>query len=88
MVATMAFGIIFGTATAALFAAPWSVIVVSALALALVSLIEHRRYQARFASAGLSQVFQTFALSNAAISVIASASAYGLGLVVRTVMFA
>ena len=88
MVATMAFAIVFGTAVAALFAAPWSVVLVSALALALVSLFEHRRYQARFASVGMSQVFQSFALSNAAVGLIAAVSAYSLGLIVRTLMFA
>lgn len=78
--------LILATSVAGLLGAPWPVLLASALALTTVSLFEHRRLQARFSAVGLSEVFQTFALSNAGVSFIATTCAYGLGIFVRTIM--
>lgn len=86
MTSFLAFTLILATATAALLGASWPAVVACALALTLISLIEHRRYRARFAAVGMSEVFRTFALSNAGVSLVSATCAYGLGLLVRTAM--
>lgn len=52
-----------------------------------ISLYEHRRYRARFATIGMSDVFQTFAVSNIAVSAVACGAAYLLGCAVRQIAF-
>ena len=83
----LAFFMIFGTATAALFGLPWPTLFVTALGLTAISLIEHRRYQLRFAAVGMADVFQSFAISNAGVSLVACSGAYALGSIVRHVAF-
>jgi hypothetical protein len=83
----LAFLAIFGTANAALFGLPWPALFVGAVTLAAISFVEHRRYRARFASVGMSEVFQSFAVSNGGVSLVACAGAYALGSVVRHIAF-
>ena len=86
MTPLLAFSLILATSCAGLLGAPWPILLASALALTMVSLFEHRRLQARFSAVGLADVFQTFAISNAGVSFIATICAYGMGLLVRAVM--
>jgi energy-converting hydrogenase Eha subunit E len=52
----------------------------------MVSLFEHRRLQARFSAVGMSEIFQTFAISNAGVSFVATTCAYSMGFLVRAIM--
>ena len=87
MMQILAFLVVFGTANAALFGLPWPTLLIGALTLSAISLAEHRRYRARFAAVGMSDVFQTFAVSNSGASLIACVGAYALGSLVRLVVF-
>ena len=88
MSAFTAFITILATAIAGLFGVSWVALILGAAALSTVSLVEHHHYRARFSAAGLSDVYQSFALSNIGTSLLASTAAYAMGVIVRFVAFA
>ena len=88
MTQTIAFLVILATSVAALFGVHWTICVASGLILALISLYEHRQYRARFAAVGMTEVFQSFAFSNAGVGLVAATLAFGLGTSVRFFVFA
>lgn len=85
MTQTFAFLVIFFSANAGLFGLAWPSIFVASLALWSISLYEHRRYRARFAAAGMGDIFNTFAISNAGVSFVACGAGYLLGCLVRQI---
>lgn len=87
MTQIFAFAAIFCSANAGLFGLAWPSILVGSLILWSISLYEHRRYRARFAVIGMTDIFQTFAISNAGVSVVACGGAYLLGCIVRQIAF-
>ena len=88
MTASTAFLVIFTTAIFGLLGAQWVILIPSAGALTLISMFEHRQYQLRFAAIGMADIFKTFAISNAGVSLVAAVAAYGLGAAVRLLAFA
>ena len=79
MLGALAYMAILAVSITGLFGIHWSALLLGACALTLISLLEHRQYRARFAAVGMSDVFQTFAMSNAGTSLIAATAAYVLG---------
>ena len=77
-----AYSVILLISIAGLFGLHWLTLLLGSSALALISFVEHRQYQTRFAAVGMSDVFQTFALSNVATSIVAATASYALGRVV------
>lgn len=88
MCSMMAYLAILGTAVSALFGAPWLGLVAGAVVLSTISIIEHFHLRARFSAAGMSEIYQSFALSNLGTSAVAATAAYALGSAVRLVAFA
>ena len=85
MCSVIAYLTILGTAVGGLFGAPWFALIVGAVALFIVTLVEHHHFRVRFSAVGMSDVYQSFALSNVGTSLIAATAAYLLGSVVRLV---
>jgi hypothetical protein len=85
MLGATAYTIILLTSTAGLFGVGWYALLVGAIALASVSMIEHRHYRARFAAVGRGDVFRSFTISNMGTCMSAATAAFVLGRAVRFV---
>jgi hypothetical protein len=75
------------TAAAGLLRAPWWLTLFGFAALTLLSLQEHRRLRPRFAAVGALDVLDRGAWTSAGHCLLAAATAYGWGQLVRLIFF-
>ena len=86
MLYAVAYCSLLAVGLASFYGLPWFVLLFSTAVLTGIAVLEQRQYRPRLAAIGMTDLLQTTGMASLGSGLLASAAAYGVGFVVRSVV--